>query len=265
MDFSLDSKRLWAVWRDTEGECCVKSACLDNHCRGEWMRTVLNPPLDPEYIPVDPDVDPKQAYVSFIFHPGRFPLSVISKALSIYRRSAALSDVNVSASVLKQRVCIAVETEIQTEAQEYEVSDMDYLEITTRCWSRFYSCCVQYYAASAKPLGLLLLPSVSGMVLLKKSMYSFLRPLDVLEQMMLCSETTSIEQFLLMNHPQLSQDSEICSDLIELMNVLVTLEQQLTEGFKFNIEREMSQLKSPDKVMSELVIDLMAGTDNPVS
>lgn len=96
-------------------------------------------------------------------------------------------------------------------------------------------------------------------------MYSFLRPLDALEQMTFCSETTTVDQFLQINHPQLSLNSEITNDLIQLMNVLATLDQQLTATFKFNIEREMSQLKSPDKVMSELVIDLMAGTENPVS
>lgn len=49
------------------------------------------------------------------------------------------------------------------------------------------------------------------------------------------------------------------------MSVLVSLEQQLNEEFKFNIEKELCQLRSPDKVMSELVIDLIAGTDTPVN
>lgn len=80
-----------------------------------------------------------------------------------------------------------------------------------------------------------------------------------------CSDTTTVDQFVQVNHPHLSQNIDVTNDLIQLMNVLATLDQQLTGTFKFNIEREMSQLKSPDKVMSELVIDLMAGTENPVS
>lgn len=96
-------------------------------------------------------------------------------------------------------------------------------------------------------------------------MYSFLRPFDALEQMTFCPETTNVDQFIQMTHPQLTQNNETTNDLIQLMSVLATLDQQLTGSFKFNIESEMAQLKSPDKVMSELVIDLMAGTENPVS
>lgn len=110
---------------------------------------------------------------------------------------------NLSISLLKQRVCLAVENEIQSKLKETEVTDEDYLECAEWCWQRFYSCCVQYYIADLKPLGLLLLPAVSGVVLLKKAAYSFLRPLDAVEHLMLCSEFSSKEQFL--NHPLLSE------------------------------------------------------------
>ncbi|GLV46556.1 Nucleoporin 160kD, partial [Carabus blaptoides fortunei] len=129
MDFTLDNRRVWAVWRGIDGECYVNCACLDSQLGTKWIPVILNPPLDPEYVSSDPGIDPRQAYVNFIFHPGRFPLSVITKALSIYKRSAAFSDVNLSAAVIKQRVCLAVEQEIQTEVHEYEVTDEDYLEI----------------------------------------------------------------------------------------------------------------------------------------
>ncbi|GLV44727.1 Nucleoporin 160kD [Carabus blaptoides fortunei] len=171
--------------------------------------------------------------------------------------------------LIKQRVCLAVEQEIQTEVHEYEVTDEDYLEIANRLISFVSDVGLSfihavYNAAGIKPLGLLLLPAVSGVVLLKKSMYSSLRPLDALEQMMLCSECTTVEQFQYMHYAQLSQDADVCADLIQLMSVLVTLEQQSNEEFKYNIAKELCQLRSPDKVMSELVIDLMAGSDTPV-
>lgn len=262
MDFTLDNKRLWAVWRGIDGECYVNSAHLNGQCNSQWVPIVLNPPLDPEYVSYDSGIDPRQAYMNFIFHPGKFSLAVITKALSIYKRSMALSDVNLSPSVLKQRVCMAVEQEIQTEVHEYEISDDDYLDIANRCWSKFYSCCVQYHAAGIKPLGLLLLPSVSSAVLLKKTSYSFLRPLEALEQMMLCSDCTYFEQFQQMNHPHLSQDADICSDFITLMTALVSLEEQLSDEVKFNVEKELLHLNSPDKVMSELSTFLISNNDN---
>lgn len=80
----------------------------------------------------------------------------------------------VSAGVLKERVCVAVEAEIQSEVQDYELTDDEYLEVSNRCWLRFYSCCVQYHQAGARPVGLVLLDQ-SGVVLVKKQQISLLR------------------------------------------------------------------------------------------
>lgn len=66
----------------------------------------------------------------------------------------------------------------------------------SRCWKEFYSCCIQYHAAGLRPLGILLLPSSSGVVLLKRRMYSILRPLDLLEHLTLCSNYISMEQLI---------------------------------------------------------------------
>lgn len=43
-----------------------------------------------------------------------------------------LTDVSISPTLLKQRVCMAIEAEIQAEVMEYELSDDDYLEISNR-------------------------------------------------------------------------------------------------------------------------------------
>jgi hypothetical protein len=69
---------------------------------------------------------------------------------------------------------MAVEAEIQSEVQDYELNDDDYLEVANRCWLRFYSCCVQYHQAGARPVGLVLLDQ-SGVVLVKKQQISLLR------------------------------------------------------------------------------------------
>ena len=66
-----------------------------------------------------------------------------------------------------------------------------------RCWSQFYSCCVQYHNTGLRPLGILLLPYVSGAILLKKSTYSFLRPLDLLEYLYLCPKYVEREHVIL--------------------------------------------------------------------
>lgn len=107
-----------------------------------------------------------------------------------------MNDINLSAGLLKQQICMAVEDEIQNELKETVVSDEDYLECSHYCWQRFYSCCVQYHVTGLKPLGILLLPSVNGAVLLKKSAFSFLRPLDVLEHLVVCNEYVYKDQIV---------------------------------------------------------------------
>jgi nuclear pore complex protein Nup160 len=182
------------VWRGKDGECEVYSASLQTS--SHWIPVIIESIPDAGQPPnVDGETDPRQIYLQHIFHPGRFPLHIISKALNIYKRSTIISDLNLSVGHLKQQICMAVEEEIQNELKETVVSDEEYLECGNYCWQRFYSCCVQYHVAGLKPLGLLLLPNSSGAVLLKKSMISFLRPLDIFEHLMYESDHMFKDQF----------------------------------------------------------------------
>uniref|UniRef100_A0A1Y1M1R8 Uncharacterized protein n=1 Tax=Photinus pyralis TaxID=7054 RepID=A0A1Y1M1R8_PHOPY len=258
VDFNLSSNQIWSMWRSEDGEISVYCAPLvTNSSKGTyWIPAMLEPVPDANFVPDMDSFDPRQAYLNHIFYPSRFPLHIISKALSIYKPTPILSDVNLSTSILKQRVCLAVEGEIVNELKEGEVNDEDYLECAYRCWAKFYSCCVQYhYVAGLQPLGLLLLPSASGVVLLKKSMYSFLRPHDALEHMMLCSDYATVDDFV--NHPLLSRDRDVTEDVLKLMSVVVYMETQLSDSFAYTFERELSQLRSPDVIVSELITEIM--------
>ncbi|KAJ9580150.1 hypothetical protein L9F63_004167, partial [Diploptera punctata] len=258
VDFALGGGQLWAVWRTTQGDAAVSCARLDSNSP-EWQPAVLEQPPERDYVVTDPDTDPRQAYISYIFHPGQFPLSIITKALSIYRRSTLLTDVTVLASVLKERVCVAVEAEIQSEVQDYELSDDDYLEVANRCWSRFYSCCVQYHQAGTRPIGLVLLDQ-SGVVLVKKQQFSLLRPMDSLEHLLLVGpEQCMPQQFS--TTPVLSEDPDTCMDLLRVISVLVSLENQLPDEVKTAFERELYQLKIPDQTVADITRELMSGDD----
>ncbi|GJQ71484.1 hypothetical protein Trydic_g11201 [Trypoxylus dichotomus] len=259
VDFSLTTSRIWSVWRGEDGECTVYSAALSygGEKGSHWVPVILEPLPHPTEVPYNPDLDPKQLYLEYIFYPGRFSLNIISKALSIYKKSPAIADLNLSIGLLKQRVCMAVESEIQAELQESEVSDDEYLECANWCWSRFYSCCVQYHVSGLRPLGILLLPAVSGALLLKKSTYSFLRPLDVLEHLFLCSNYITRDQFS--SHPQLGVSFEETDDLIELTSILVHLDNQLSDLFKQTFDNDLQQLKSPDSIMVNLVDEIIMG------
>jgi len=236
---------------------------LTHRIKPEWETAILEPARDSDYIATDePGLDPREAYINYIFHPGMFSLADITKALSIYRRSNVVADMTFSPAVLKERVCMAVEAEMQAEVMDYVIMDEDYLEIANRCWSKFYSCVVQYHANGTRPVGLLLLPSVYGVVLLKKSSFSFLRPMEALEHLVLCNNKSYISRFK--TTPILSQDEDTCQDLITLMSALVLLGEQLSEETKTEIERELYHLRSPDIIIDDLLSKLLE-PDDPVS
>lgn len=258
VDFALGSGQLWAVWRTAQGDAAVSCARLDSSSP-DWQPAILEQPPARDFVVTDAGTDPRQAYISYIFHPGQFPLTVIAKALGIFRRSSLLCDVTVSVGVLKERVCMAVETEIQSEVQDYELTDDEYLEVANRCWLRFYSCCVQYHQAGARPVGLILLDQ-SGVVLVKKQQISLLRPMDSLEHLLLMGPDQCVPQQFI-STPFLSEDANTCADLLRVLSVLVSLENQLPDEVKTTFERELYQLKIPDQTVADIARELMSGDD----
>lgn len=274
MDFAFTPTRLWAVWRTADMDAvAVTHTQLSlngmQRINSEWESAILEQTRDRDYIVTDPGTDPRQAYINYIFHPGQFSLVDITKALSIYRRSNVMAEMTFSPAVLKERVCMAVEAEIQAEVMDSAdlqadvIMDEDYLEIANRCWSKFYSCVVQYHANGTRPVGLLLLPSVYGIILLKKSSLSLLRPMEALEHLVFCNDKSYTSRFK--TTPVLSQDEDTLQDLISLMSALVILGEQLSEETKTEIERELYHLRSPDIIIDDLLSKLMLEPDDPVS
>lgn len=177
VDIMLDDNlTVWCIWVTGNGETAISYSELDS---GSWIWVKLETPPTLERN-IDPMFDPRQAYMDAIFQPGLFSVTDVTKALSIYRRSSELESVGID---LRQRVTVAVEAEIQSEVSEYELSDEEYLEVADRCWSRLYSCCVQYLQTGMPALGLLSLPC-GTIVVLKKAGMSLLRPMDTLETLM---------------------------------------------------------------------------------
>ncbi|KAJ8920022.1 hypothetical protein NQ315_011672 [Exocentrus adspersus] len=262
IDFAVQTTRIWSAWRNEDGECVIYTASLQSNSfkSNNWIPVILETIPDANQAPPsDGESDPRQVYLQHIFSPGRIPLQIISKALSIYKRSAIITDTHLSVATLKQRICMAVENEIQSTLNGSAVNDDEYLECAEWCWQKFYSCCVQYHIASLKPLGLMLLPSVSGAVFLKKSTFSFLRPLDPLEHMMLCSNYMYKDQFI--NFSMLAEDMETTEDLMNLFETIVYLEQQMSEMFSHTFEKELFNLQAPDVVMEGLLEKIQSEVD----
>lgn len=175
----------------------------------------------------------------------------------MFRRSNMLSDPNVPLAVLKDRVCYAVEQEVQNELKEYDITDELYIETSFKYWERFYSCCEQYHVKSSQPIGLVALEAIGAVAIIKKNAYSLLRPCELLEHLMLVGENVEMHHLseLIMDEEVRISDLE---DLVKLVSVLSTIEQELSDEDKIEIDTKLYELNIPNVIVSELVSDIIS-------
>lgn len=254
IDLAFGPQRVWALWRTAEGTAIVSSIILNYLDRG-WQFSLLEKLPDLETV-VSNGMDIAEECLNFIFHPGRFPLSIISKAVSIFRRSTVTPSLTLSASRLRQMVILAVEAEIEKDPLNKDLNDIDKLDVMYQTWLHFYSCCVQFYDAHTRPIGLLPLQNL-GVVLIKKQEFSLLRPMETLEYMLLVgSEFISEQSFHLL--PPERKSTDVMEDLMHLMSVLIDLDNALPVDLKELFMEEMHQQKSPDKIAKDMLYELTA-------
>lgn len=175
----------------------------------------------------------------------------------MFRRSNMLSDPNVSLAVLKDRVCYAVEQEVQNELKDIDVTDEVYIETSFNLWERFYSCCEQYHIKSAQPIGLVILEPIGAVAVIKKNAYSLLRPCELLEHLMLVGDNIELHHL-----SELSLDDDVKSsdleDLVKLISILFALEQQISDEDKIDIDTKLYELNIPNAIVSKLVLELIS-------
>lgn len=169
----------------------------------------------------------------------------------MFRRSNILSDPHVTMNVLKDRVCYAIETEVQTSLKDFDVTDDLYLETSFKAWERFYSCCEQYHITSSQPIGLVNLGSIDAVAVIKKSAYSLLRPCELLEHMMLAGENVNYQQL-----STIEFDEEVSvDDLIRLIGILSALEKNISDEYKGEIDTKLYELNTPNEIISHMLME----------
>lgn len=78
--FDVNPSRIWGLWCNSHGEFNVSSYSLVSNGSYNWATAGL------ETLPerkIDEESDPRQAYCSYIFYPGRFQREVIDRALVV--------------------------------------------------------------------------------------------------------------------------------------------------------------------------------------
>ncbi|EDW88051.1 nuclear pore complex protein Nup160 homolog [Drosophila yakuba] len=261
VDFDATSSHIWALWSNAEGDFHVSAAYFGSNNSIKWVSAALEPPPDRFCLTMEQGVDPRETYCGYIFHPGRFDRNVIAKALYMFRRVNLQFDVKqLSMSVLKEQVCQAVEDEIQNELKDFVVTDEEYLEISTRLWDRFYSCCEQYHIKFSEPTGLAVLGGMDAVCLVRRQSFALLRPCEVLEHLLLIGEHN--DEVATYVAPLFRNDPEMAKGFVDLMNVVTLLDKLISEDIKIDLDKQLYQRESPVEVISKLVARITVGDDN---
>ncbi|XP_071447164.1 nuclear pore complex protein Nup160 homolog, partial [Hetaerina americana] len=295
VDFQFSQYRLWAVWTVSDGSMLVSSMLMDlseakasggsaPSTQAEWETAILEvaprgllvPTASPEE-GLDPMVDPRQAYLAHIFHPGRFPLAVIAKALAVYRRAPGGGIVSQTldvgstplAAVLRDRVCKAVDSDIRMELngepfnnEFVSCDEEEYREVSMRCWARLLLCCEQYREAGARPMGLVPgdggLRSTPPLALVRRSQLSLFRPADALEYLLSLKQPENVPPTFFSSTPILGKDPQVCSEMCKVISALGILEKRIPEGLKAAFECDLHRLRSPDSAMADIASALLS-------
>lgn len=80
VEFDVTPKRIWGLWCNSQGEYNVSSYSLDASGGYKWSSAGLECLAERK---IEPGSDPRHAFCSYIFYPGRFQRDVIDRALVV--------------------------------------------------------------------------------------------------------------------------------------------------------------------------------------
>lgn len=148
-----------------------------------------------------------------------------------------------------------IDNEIQNEIKMHDLSEDEYIDIAVNNWEKFYSCCEQYHIAAHQPIGLFVLDSLDAICCIKNNLMSFLRPCDILENMLLSGLC-----------PQnFTSDERLAGDLAKLVKTIYYLENNLSMDVKIEISSKLYQLEMPNVIIQDLISEMSSDENSDVS
>ncbi|XP_046859836.1 nuclear pore complex protein Nup160-like [Xenia sp. Carnegie-2017] len=260
IDFVLSINQIWTLWISDEGVPFVRHALIESNQLAPtgWQHAILED-ARPSEINVAEHQEPRETYLEYIFHPGRFSKYDIDKAIKIFDSSSRRPLTTVRKTHLKQQVIALVDSQVQNAANRDEVEFHEYSDLQLQMWSRFYACLVQYHEASNKPLGLFLDDASNVVMVIRKEAISFLRPCDDLTTLHwkpFCEEAiTSLAEELSIDDQIDRNDAQI---LFQCINIVT---EQLTEDHIVFIEQELSCGNDVDHLMQDIAAAMLFKLD----
>ncbi|XP_072374893.1 nuclear pore complex protein Nup160 [Scyliorhinus torazame] len=252
VDFALTPTDIWALWQDEDNQSNVRYINFEHNNAGQWNQVFTEPVADEE-LHIPEDRDPKEAYLEYLFAPGRFTAQALLKALQIYCRGADRI-LDPSMDGLKKEVTLAVENAIQNSVTEYEFSQEVYRQLQVEFWSKFYACSLQYQEALARPLALLVNARTNMVCLLKKGFISFFFPCLTIDHLYMSSD----ECLFLEDECSLTDDPDVARDLHRLVQCLRLVGDSITLEMASLMETAVSHLHPPEKAAEQILEYLLA-------
>ncbi|XP_053305363.1 nuclear pore complex protein Nup160 [Spea bombifrons] len=250
--FTLTSTDIWALWLDEENQTTVKHINFEHNQAGQWNQVFVNP-LPEEELSIGDEQDPRETYFECLFAPGRFTAGALLKALQIMQRGSG-KVLDQSWEGLKKEVTLTVENELRSNLTEYEMSQEEFRQLQAEYWSKFYTCCLQYQEALSRPLALLVHPHTAMVCLMRKGFLSFLAPSPLVDHLYLLPP----EQLLTVDESVISDDMDVASDTISLMQCLRMIGDYISPDMAFLMESACCHLQPPERVAEQILEDMIA-------
>lgn len=179
--------------------------------------------LDDELLNIDlTKTDLKEAYLKLIFEPYRFSKSNIQKALGVL----ASTNFNPKRTInnndeMKTLIIQSIEREVQSHPSYENCAEEDFLYLTSKCWSKFYTMLKQYDYDSRSPVGLFVdKDNESLIILIRKNALSVYNRADI-SQFYKDSQVESVKTYLKKKYNQ-NFDNE-AHEIVKLLTCIKSL------------------------------------------
>jgi hypothetical protein len=115
VDYRATSSHLFALWTTPNGDPVLRFStfnCSTTDSTTGWSGVVLEAPLDPEFLPGGgggdgqgprEEVDPRQAYLQQLFHPGRFSMHTLARAVCVSFSMLIKADIDSSSNFCSEQ------------------------------------------------------------------------------------------------------------------------------------------------------------------
>jgi len=260
--FSATARGIAAVWTTSEGETIVRRSVKGG---GPGWETVTLVDSEPDLMDLESeDDDPRQVYLGALFSPGVFKATTLARTTGIFRRNLENNTISEDTSwdQLKREVVLAVEEDIKSSLTDYEVTDEEYLSISRAAWTRFYSCAAQYRAAGSQPMGLVTSNRENTILIVRKNVISWCRPVEALEQVVI-SRGSGVTTDVFHDVPLLSDEPSLSADVLNLLQAAGMIGRLLPGSATFSFREAVFRQQSPDLVSRNLAADLLADQEQP--